>query len=397
MELPSTVQDIDKLIATQTQESLHLDYKDSRAIDRSKKAEISKDVSAFANSDGGVIIYGVIEQDHLPVARDNGVDHNQYSREWLEQVINSNITPRIEGVQIIPIPVSNNNSIYVIGIPKTFRGPHQAADKKYYKRFNFQSEPMEDYEINDIRSRQNSVPSLITFRPELKQNAVHLVVENTSQYTAYDVTFSFPSGITWRQGRIVPKLLQDGAKVIPPGSRYPYFYYIYPEIVSGEDLKTLDVEISYFHPLAGERVSEVVHIDFMNYFETLIEESEWQTLGKSLKDAMDKLTREIKDINHHLDKLSWISSASGLDLSYSSIENLKHVISQDGQYEKFNPANCGYQMFMDLLDIERGLALRLQSFFHSDQADKKLSDVEGIDDVIIRKMKKSFHISEDFL
>ncbi len=30
---------------------------------------------------------------------------------------------------------------------------HQAVDKKYYKRFNFLSEPMHDYEIKDIMNR----------------------------------------------------------------------------------------------------------------------------------------------------------------------------------------------------------------------------------------------------
>jgi predicted HTH transcriptional regulator len=227
MEFPSTPQDIDHLIATQTQESLHLDYKDSRAIDKSKREEISKDVSAFASSDGGTIIYGVTEKNHLPVARDNGVDHNQFSREWLEQVINSNINPRIDGIQIIPIPVSNYNSIYVVGIPKSFRGPHQAADKKYYKRFNFQSVPMEDYEINDIRSRQNLIPPLIKVATEVKQNVAYLIVENVGNFPARDVNFSFPNGITWRKGRELPNLLKDGAKIIPPSSRYLYLYYVY--------------------------------------------------------------------------------------------------------------------------------------------------------------------------
>jgi hypothetical protein len=397
MELPTTLQDIDKLISTQTQESLHLDYKDSRAVDKSKRAEISKDVSAFANSDGGAIIYGVIEQDHLPVSRDSGVDQAHYTREWLEQVVNSNISPRLEGVQIIQIPVSKNKSIYVIGIPKSFRGPHQAADKKYYKRFNFQSEPMEDYEINDIRSRQNSIPPLISFTTELKQSIVTLVVENIGQYPAYDVAFTFPYGITWRDGRALPMLLKDGAKVIPPGSRYPYLYYTYPEIVNGENLKTLDVEVCYFHPILGDRVTEVIHIDFMNYFGVLLEESELMTLGKSLKDAIEKLTREIKDIKGILDKLSWISSTSGLDLSYSSVENLKHVIAQDGKFEKLNPERYSYEAFINMLDIEAGLALRLYKFFNSDDVDKKLRDIEGIDESVIEKMKKVFVISEKYL
>ena len=50
LDIPQKLEDVEKLIASQTQESLHLDYKDSRAIDHSKRFEIAKDVSAFANS-----------------------------------------------------------------------------------------------------------------------------------------------------------------------------------------------------------------------------------------------------------------------------------------------------------------------------------------------------------
>jgi hypothetical protein len=39
------------------------------------------------------------------------------------------------------------------------RGPHQAGDKKYYKRHNRQSIPMEDYEIRDVM-RRGTAPDL---------------------------------------------------------------------------------------------------------------------------------------------------------------------------------------------------------------------------------------------
>jgi hypothetical protein len=171
----------------------------------------------------------------------------------------------------------------------------------------------------------------------------------------------------------------------------------YTEIANDPRLHTLEIDVSYFHPVLGNRISENFQIDFMNYFNTIIEESELYTLGKTLKDSIEKLTREIKDMNHSIDKLSWISSSSGLDLSYVSVENLKHVISQDGQFEKFNPERFGYTAFIDMLDIEAGLALRLQSFFDSDADDKKLRDVEGIDDSVIDKLKKMFNISENYL
>lgn len=175
-EKPENKSDILEMISLQIQENLHLDYKASAALSHSKRDEISKDVSAFANSDGGLIIYGVTEEGHLPLLID-GVDHHKYKREWLEQVINSNISPKIEGVSITQIPIDDKLSVYVLLIPKSFRGPHQAPDKKYYKRFNFLSEAMEDYEINDIRGRQKLVKPLINIEVELVNTIVRLVVE----------------------------------------------------------------------------------------------------------------------------------------------------------------------------------------------------------------------------
>ena len=58
-----TKTDLDSLILNHIEENIHLDYKAADALSKSdnKKKEISKDVSAFANSDGGVIIYGIRE------------------------------------------------------------------------------------------------------------------------------------------------------------------------------------------------------------------------------------------------------------------------------------------------------------------------------------------------
>ena len=76
-EKPENKSDILEMISLQIQENLHLDYKASAALSHSKRDEISKDVSAFANSDGGLIIYGVTEEGHLPLLID-GVDHHKY-------------------------------------------------------------------------------------------------------------------------------------------------------------------------------------------------------------------------------------------------------------------------------------------------------------------------------
>lgn len=148
---------INKYIKNKVEENLHLDYKASGSLEKNdKKAnEIAKDVSAFANSDGGTIIYGIKENSinkHLPDETDP-IDRNNISKEWIEQIIQGRITPRIQNLSIIPITIKEPNEVvYVIEIPKSDT-VHQANDRKYYKRFNFNSEPMYDYEIKDILNR----------------------------------------------------------------------------------------------------------------------------------------------------------------------------------------------------------------------------------------------------
>src|SRR5260370_10725479 len=119
IQLPRTLDEVQALIRDRVAEDVHLDYKRSEAIADNKKGDIAKDVSAFLNSDGGVLIYGVEEDQtqHAPVRVDDGVDHTRYSREWLEQVIGSNIQPRIDGVEIVAIPLSPVQSIYAVGVP----------------------------------------------------------------------------------------------------------------------------------------------------------------------------------------------------------------------------------------------------------------------------------------
>jgi hypothetical protein len=60
-------------------------------------------------------------------------------------------------VTIHPISLTSNPNhvAYVVNIPKS-NTAHQASDKKYYRRFNFETVPMEDYEIKDIINRLSS-------------------------------------------------------------------------------------------------------------------------------------------------------------------------------------------------------------------------------------------------
>src|SRR5882672_6702245 len=124
------IEDLERLIKDQVEESLTLDYKQSLALAKteSSKNELCKDVTAMANSAGGQLVYGIAEVNSLPDRVDGGADQS-ITKEWVEQIIDSRVRPRIEGLAIYPIELQNGLG-FCIDIPAaTFRAPHQAPDK----------------------------------------------------------------------------------------------------------------------------------------------------------------------------------------------------------------------------------------------------------------------------
>jgi len=155
---------LEQLKRDSIEESLTLDYKSAAALGRSdsKKREITKDVSAMANSAGGTIIYGMKEDGHKPESVDP-IDRDSFSAEWLQQVIN-NIRPHID-VRIEPVEIDGDASkaVYVVEIQQSTTA-HQAQDLRYYKRFNRLSQPMHDYEIRDVMNRATAPVLDVEFR-----------------------------------------------------------------------------------------------------------------------------------------------------------------------------------------------------------------------------------------
>ena len=177
--------EIDRKLTDEEPEDLHLDYKDKESlmppgrggggIDKQKRAEdISKDVSSFLNSDGGVLVYGVPETNDpnstggspLPSGSDIGFRRGDIDKETIENLITSNIQPRPgpELFQVTEVPHGDNGRIVFVVEVKVGDGDvWQAKDKRYYRRFHFKAEPMEHYEINMVRNRRSGPDLRLTF------------------------------------------------------------------------------------------------------------------------------------------------------------------------------------------------------------------------------------------
>ncbi len=119
--------DIKSLLDSKIPESDILDYK-SKMMDDQK---LVKHVCAFANTRGGDIVFGIKESGHggHPIEI-NGLDAFNFNKERLEQIILSNIVPRLDvKIKSIPIPDSQK-VVLVIQVPPSYLKPHQSNYSK---------------------------------------------------------------------------------------------------------------------------------------------------------------------------------------------------------------------------------------------------------------------------
>lgn len=142
--------DIKALQQNKIHESDLLDYK----IGLIKDDLVIKHVTAFANTRGGFIIFGVDENKGIPTAIP-GIDSREINVERTEQILLSNISPRLQ-VKIKEIPHEDSGrSILIIQIPDSSLEPHMNLRfKKYYKRYEFEAVEMEEREVSDAYRRR---------------------------------------------------------------------------------------------------------------------------------------------------------------------------------------------------------------------------------------------------
>jgi hypothetical protein len=143
--------DIQKLRDAKIEESAILDYKEKMISDD----KLVKHVTAFSNTSGGDLIFGITESGSGGYPVDIlGIEGN-VNKERLEQIIISNIRPRI-GVQFRKIEVPDSGRIiFIIRIPEGQSRPYyDMRSHKYYKRYNYEAIHIDEFEIESLYQKR---------------------------------------------------------------------------------------------------------------------------------------------------------------------------------------------------------------------------------------------------
>jgi len=151
---------LDAFLESAIEESLNLDYKGIAAGANPDK--LSTVISAFANAEGGLLVLGVNEKEELDERsrvvriRPGRITWGPKSltREKLESTLIDRVRPWVNGLRIHVIRNEAGEAVFLVDVPQSMRPPHQAFDKKYYLRYNFQNLAMDHHQIEDLFFRR---------------------------------------------------------------------------------------------------------------------------------------------------------------------------------------------------------------------------------------------------
>jgi hypothetical protein len=146
--------DLDSLIAAGTPELKTLEYKLSLpGRSESDRKEFFADVSSFANSAGGHIVYGMRADAGIPL-ESVGVDEDgDPAILSLESAIRDGIVPRIAGIHTTAIKLAKTGkTAIVMHIPKSFAAPHMVQYKGSSRFYARTSNGKYQLDVHEIRA-----------------------------------------------------------------------------------------------------------------------------------------------------------------------------------------------------------------------------------------------------
>jgi len=141
------------LVENQVSERRDLEFKrDLPGQEPDNIREFLADVTSLANSSGGDLIFGVDEVDgvasSLPGVAISNID-DEILR--LEQIIRTNVDPRLIGVRIQHVPFIAGNGALIIRVPRGLQPPHRVTYRNSGKFYSRTSRGKYELDVHELR------------------------------------------------------------------------------------------------------------------------------------------------------------------------------------------------------------------------------------------------------
>lgn len=148
------------------------------------KKNLSRALSAFANTGGGTLILGLCDPEAEWEVDEGGIPREIKggTREWLEDVIPTLTDLPLDDFNVYKILPEGNESqidedkaVYVIDIGDSTSAPHQANDNRYYARVGGKSRPIGHRLVLDIANRRQHPTFDVQFEIRWEERENHIV------------------------------------------------------------------------------------------------------------------------------------------------------------------------------------------------------------------------------
>lgn len=228
---------IDEYISSNQEENLSLDFKTIKSASLKSlddKRNLSRALSGFANSSGGLLIWGVDARKN-----DKGLDCAVGKVEIeplslflsrLNELTGSAVSPLIDGVLHRKIVTSNDKGFAVTYVPESDSGPHMAklGEDRYYKRAGDSFYRMEHFDVSDMFGRRKRPKLFLNakIRGKGKEAQIILGIENKGKGSAHAPFLAFSISPPWKLNRYgLDGNYHEGMKRLEfTGTDLPYRY-----------------------------------------------------------------------------------------------------------------------------------------------------------------------------
>jgi len=177
-----TIDEIKSLVENSVCENKCLEYKQELHIDSdSDKKEFLADISSFANSNGGDMIFGIVEDEKEKIPTNIiGIEYENEDTliRKLEDFIRQSIQPIILNIEYKVIDLEKNKCILIIRIPQSIIAPHRVEYKGHCKFYTRNNKGKYQMDVSELRMAFNSSIDLEKRIEEYKLSRCYELIAN---------------------------------------------------------------------------------------------------------------------------------------------------------------------------------------------------------------------------